>query len=58
MADSASGTAANAYGLPGFPYFVALDSSGKVIGRSSGEITTNQFAKLVTGAVKGRVVNT
>ena len=58
MADSASGTAANAYGLPAFPYFVALDSSGKVVGRTSGEITTDQFAKLATGALKGQVVNT
>ena len=58
MADSASGTAANAYGLPGFPYFVALDSSGKVVGRASGEITTDQFAKLANGALKGQVVNT
>jgi hypothetical protein len=56
MADSPDTTAATAYGLPAFPYFVALDASGKVVGRTSGEITTDQFAQLVTAAAQGRAI--
>ncbi len=50
MADSSDFAAAQAFGLPAFPYFVALDSHGKVVGRTSGEISTGDFAKLVTKA--------
>ena len=32
MADSADGTAANAYGLSAYPYFVLVDADGKVAG--------------------------
>ncbi len=52
MADSSDFAAARAFGLPAFPYFVALDSHGKVVGRTSGEISTVDFAKLVTKATK------
>lgn len=38
MADSAETEAAIAYGLSGYPYFVLLDSDGKVVKRASGEI--------------------
>jgi len=38
MTDSGEKTAANAMGVSGFPFFVLLDSSGKVALRSSGEI--------------------
>lgn len=57
MADSANSTAASAYGLASFPYFVALDANGKVVGRTAGELTTDQFAQLVTAATKGRAIN-
>jgi len=52
MADSSDFAAAKAFGLPAFPYFVALDSHSKVVGRTSGEISTEDFAKLVTKAMK------
>ena len=38
MTDSGEKTAANARGVSGFPFFVLLDSSGKVALRISGEI--------------------
>lgn len=46
LADSDDGQAATAFGLSGFPYFVAVDGSGKVVARTSGEITTEEFADL------------
>jgi thiol-disulfide isomerase/thioredoxin len=47
MVDDADGTAANAYGLNSFPYFVALDAGGKVVARGSGELTVEQFDALL-----------
>ncbi len=52
LADSSAFAAAQAFGLPAFPYFVALDSHGKVVGRTSGEISTDEFAQLVAKALK------
>jgi hypothetical protein len=39
MADSATGTAAGAYGLDAYPYFVFVDAHGQVVGRGTGELT-------------------
>jgi len=47
MLDNPSGSAAQAYGLPGFPYFVMMDSAGKVTQRASGEVPIDQFGTLV-----------
>ena len=44
MADSANSDAANAFGLASYPYFVFVDGNGKVVGRTSGEISTDQLA--------------
>ena len=54
LADSAEGRAAVAFGLSGFPYFVAVDSSGKVVARTSGEIGTDEFAALAAKTRGGR----
>lgn len=43
MADSKSGVAGNAYGLPAYPYFVLVDAEGKVAGRGTGEIPPDQI---------------
>jgi thiol-disulfide isomerase/thioredoxin len=43
MADSANSDAATAFGLASYPYFVFVDGDGKVVGRTSGEITTDQL---------------
>ncbi len=48
MADDAAGTAAGAFGLPGYPYFVLLDASGKVVWRGSGEIPTSDLTATIT----------
>ena len=38
IADDANDNAAAAYGLTGYPYFVALDADGNVVARGSGEL--------------------
>lgn len=48
MADSAEKTAANAMGVSGFPFFVLIDSSGKVAFRGSGEIEMKVLTGIIT----------
>jgi thiol-disulfide isomerase/thioredoxin len=50
LADSEDKQAADAFGLSAFPFFVAVDASGKVVARTSGELTTEQFADLIDRA--------
>ena len=47
MADDANGTAARAYGLSGYPYFVLLDANNRVIARDGGELSTGELDDLV-----------
>jgi len=54
LADSDDGKAATAFGLNAFPYFVAVDGSGKVVARTTGEITTDQFAALAAKTLGNR----
>jgi thiol-disulfide isomerase/thioredoxin len=54
LADSEEQQAADAFGLSAFPYFVAVDGSGKVVDRTSGELTTGQFADLAQQALGNR----
>jgi thiol-disulfide isomerase/thioredoxin len=51
LADSDDAKAANAFGLNAFPYFVAVDGSGKVVARTTGEITTGEFSDLAVKAL-------
>jgi len=51
LADSDKQEAADAFGLSAFPYFVALDGSGKVVARTSGEISTDDFVALAQKAL-------
>jgi cytochrome c biogenesis protein CcmG/thiol:disulfide interchange protein DsbE len=53
LVDDAQGTAADAYGLSGFPFFTAVDKDGKVVERQSGEISMEQFDALIAAAAKG-----
>ena len=53
LADNDTGDTALAYGLQSFPYFVATDPSGKVVGRNSGEISMDEFDALVQKAMTG-----
>ncbi len=47
MLDDPSSSAAAAYGLPGFPYFVLTDAQGNVVQRGSGKIPIEQFETAV-----------
>ena len=58
MVDDADGTAASAYGLSGFPFFVVLDSSGAVVQRYSGELAEGQFDELLAAARSGTAGDT
>lgn len=50
LADDAQSSAANAVGLNAFPFFVATDGTGKVVARSSGELTIPQIEAMVAKA--------
>jgi peroxiredoxin len=50
LADDAAGSAARAFGMPGTPYYVAIDASGRVVAADSGEIGRTRFAALVAAA--------
>lgn len=50
--DDKEASAARAYGLSGYPFLVAIDANGKVVGRTSGELPREdlvKFAKLAAG---------
>lgn len=51
LADSTDGAAAQAFGLTAFPYFVAVNDAGEIVGRASGELSTSQFAQLTQQAL-------
>ncbi|MCU1346926.1 MAG: Redoxin [Acidimicrobiia bacterium] len=51
LADDAAFTAADAFGLTAYPYFVALDAQGKLVARTSGELSVADFDQLVNKAV-------
>ena len=53
LADDANGAAATAYGLSGFPYFVAVDRAGNVVARRSGEIGVAELDRLARTAAGG-----
>ena len=47
-------TMAGTYGVSGFPFLVAVDADGKVVARTSGEISMEQFDQLVAKAQSGK----
>ena len=48
LADSSEDTAAGAMGLSAYPFFVAINPSGQVMFRESGEISMEEFQRLLT----------
>lgn len=50
LADDEQGTAAEAFGLSSFPFFVAVDADGQVVARASGELTMEQWEDLLDQA--------
>ena len=51
LVDNQDNDLASAYGLAGFPYWVLVDATGRVVHRSSGELTEEQFGYLVELAI-------
>jgi thiol-disulfide isomerase/thioredoxin len=56
LVDNADHRSAEVYGLTSFPYFVAIDAEGKVVGRVSAEIGSEGLDRLVEGARTGTTV--
>lgn len=56
LADSSKFTAANAWGLPSYPYLVFVDKDGKVVGRTSGEIAPADLRKILTALKAGETL--
>jgi hypothetical protein len=54
LADDEQSSAATAYGLSAFPFFVAVDAGGKVVARHSGELTPAQLDQLAAQLAAGR----
>jgi thiol-disulfide isomerase/thioredoxin len=52
LVDSADLTVAKAYGLQAFPFFVAVNKQGKVVGRASGELQLAEVQALLAAAAK------
>jgi cytochrome c biogenesis protein CcmG, thiol:disulfide interchange protein DsbE len=53
LVDDADGSIAQAYGLSGTPYWVALDADGQVAARVSGMIDMPQLSLLADGLAQG-----
>jgi len=51
LVDDADGSVATAFGLTGFPYFVAIDGDGRVVARTSGEQPVPVLEALVDAAL-------
>ena len=51
MADDARGSAALAYGVNAYPFFVALDGRGRVVARASGELPVAEIQLLAERAL-------
>lgn len=54
LLDDAESSAAQAYGLSGFPYFVMVDGEGRVVARGSGEIPMGVFGEAVDALAAGK----
>jgi thiol-disulfide isomerase/thioredoxin len=53
MVDDKASDGAGALGVTGFPYFIVIDAQGKVIERTSGELTAAQWESLIAAATSG-----
>jgi thiol-disulfide isomerase/thioredoxin len=54
IVDDKQGQAGAALGISGFPYFIVTDAQGKVVYRTSGEITEDQWNDLLVAARTGK----
>ena len=53
LLDNDAADAANAWGLPGYPYFVFVDAEGNVWQRGSGQLPRADLERLATELVSG-----
>ena len=53
LVDNPQSVTSEAFGLTGFPYFVAIDKDGKIVARVSGEVDGAGFAALIEAARTG-----
>lgn len=53
MVDDRASDGAQALGVTGFPYFIVVDAQGRVIERTSGELTAAQWESLIAAAKSG-----
>jgi thiol-disulfide isomerase/thioredoxin len=53
LVDDAESSAAQAWGLQSYPYFVAVGADGKVVAQATGELSQAQFYDLVDAARAG-----
>lgn len=53
LADDDNGTAARAFGLTGFPFFVTIGPDGRVVERTSGEVGVPEWEALLDAARSG-----
>jgi thiol-disulfide isomerase/thioredoxin len=56
MADSEGFDASKAFGLSSYPYLVFVDGDGKVVGRASGEISSEDLAKMIEALKDGEPI--
>lgn len=54
--DDEQGSAAQAYGLPAYPYFVFVDAQGKVVGRITGELSEDQVQEIFEALAAGKTL--
>ena len=50
VADNSDRAVEKAFGLSGFPFFVAVDEAGNVVARGSGELEPRALDRLVAAA--------
>jgi thiol-disulfide isomerase/thioredoxin len=58
MADSQEATAAEAYGISAYPFFVFVDADGKVAGRATGEISPSDLKQILDALRDGKALPT
>jgi thiol-disulfide isomerase/thioredoxin len=54
IVDDKQSQAGNALGVSGFPYFIVADAQGKIVYRTSGAVTEDQWNALLEAARTGK----
>jgi predicted transcriptional regulator len=51
IVDDEANSVSNAFGLSGFPFWVAVDDAGAVVFRTNGALSTSDFESLASALV-------